>query len=145
MRHKKILALILFLVASASACSRKLPADLPKLYSCRVTISAGGSPVEDAMVTFIAEDSKWSAIGTTDSAGAASLQTNGRYPGVAAGQYKVTVQKYHVIPRGEDFAPEEISLVDPKYSKSENTILACMLQPGKGNFEFEVEMTRRGK
>lgn len=91
-----VTTLSVVLLASFSGCTRRdsLPADMPKLESCTLTFTQDGAPLQDALVSlFPVDGSKWSATGRTDSKGVCAPQTQGRYPGVAQGKYKVTVSK----------------------------------------------------
>jgi hypothetical protein len=73
------------------------PADLPKLYPCKITITQNGKPLENATVTLIAKTkSKYGvSSATTDVSGMASLWTYG-FNGVPSGEYGVTVTKIGV-------------------------------------------------
>jgi hypothetical protein len=52
-----------------------------------------GSPLSDATVTLVPKSGNWVGVGQTDSGGQAVIQTIGRYAGVPAGSYAVTVTK----------------------------------------------------
>ncbi|MDR1493158.1 MAG: carboxypeptidase-like regulatory domain-containing protein [Planctomycetaceae bacterium] len=73
------------------------PADLPKLYSCKITVIQGGKPLEDATVTLLAKTpSKYGvSSATTDVSGTAVLCTYG-FNGVPVGEYGVTITKIGV-------------------------------------------------
>lgn len=63
-----------------------------KLVPVEGTVKLDGKPVDGATVTFISDDGKWTAFGTTDSSGHFSLQS-GDKAGTLPGNYKVTVVK----------------------------------------------------
>ena len=94
---RKIL-LLSFIVAFSlqMGCSKdpNRPADLPKLYSCSITITQDGKPLEEATVTLVSKTPAKFGTGTatTDASGTATLKTYG-YNGIPLGQYKVLIEK----------------------------------------------------
>lgn len=84
-----------FLVPFLSGCGKEsVPADLPDLYPATIAVTMDGAPLGNATVTLApAEGGTWSAGGTTDASGLAALKTQMKYDGVAAGKYKVGVNK----------------------------------------------------
>lgn len=91
-----------------------LPDDLPPLTSCKVDVVYNGAPVSDATVTLIPADGKWVGVGLTDQQGHSVIKTQGRYPGVPAGSYAVTVTKYdeQAEPPPTASTPEEDAQLD---------------------------------
>jgi hypothetical protein len=73
------------------------PTDLPKLYSCKITVTQDGKPLEGATVTLLAKTpSKYGvSSATTDVSGTAVLCTYG-FNGVPLGEYGVTITKIGV-------------------------------------------------
>jgi len=85
----------LFLLGLVS-CSK--PSDLPGLVSCEITVTNGGTPVDNVRVSMKDESSagSWSIHGTTNPSGVAKMSTTyTRYTGsgVPVGKYKVAVSK----------------------------------------------------
>jgi hypothetical protein len=72
-----------------------LPDGMPKLCPVSVTIVQEGKPLANASIRLIPDDStnKWSSGGSTNESGVAKLFTHGKFAGVPAGSYKVTVTK----------------------------------------------------
>ncbi len=72
------------------------PEGLPVLHPATVTVHQGGAPLVGASVQLVAADpalSKWVSGGSTNENGEAVVMTHGKYPGVPAGKFKVTVNK----------------------------------------------------
>ncbi|MDR3108581.1 MAG: hypothetical protein LBU65_02675 [Planctomycetaceae bacterium] len=88
-----ILLCVLFFV---SGCSNSLqPKDLPKLYSCVITITQEGKPLDGATVELVVtdhENSKYKSLAITDVEGKAIMSTYG-HNGVPVGKYKAVVTK----------------------------------------------------
>jgi len=86
---------ILLLLISILGCRRgpTKPDDLPALTPCTLTILHKGSPLSDATVTLVPKSGNWVGVGQTGADGKVVIQTNGRYEGVPAGTYRVTVTK----------------------------------------------------
>ncbi len=73
----------------------KKPSDLPKLYSCTLTVTQDGSPLAGATVLLFSEDkslNKWNISGITDASGVVKMNTH-NFKGVPVGNYIVTVTK----------------------------------------------------
>ena len=69
------------------------PDDLPPLVSCTVTIVEQAGPVADATITLLPQTGRWVGIGRSDQAGVAIVHTQGRFAGIPAGHYAVTIIK----------------------------------------------------
>jgi hypothetical protein len=99
MKHFLLFTVLCSLFIVLSGCAReKLPDGLPNLFDASVSITLDGQPLENASVGLIPENAAengtaWGAVASTDKNGKAEFYTNGKYKGVAAGQYKVTVIK----------------------------------------------------
>ncbi|MDO4586298.1 MAG: carboxypeptidase regulatory-like domain-containing protein [Planctomycetia bacterium] len=87
---------ILLVVLFFCGCKKESrPDGLPELYPCPVKVIQGGAPLAEANITLIPQDSalaRWPIGGNTGADGIAHLQTYG-FPGVPAGQFKVTIAK----------------------------------------------------
>ena len=70
------------------------PADMPKLYSVRITVTQDGNPLDGATVTLVANtpSTYGESSGTTDASGVATMMTYG-YAGVPADDYAVRITK----------------------------------------------------
>jgi len=72
---------------------------LPDLFPCKITITQGGRPLEDATVQLVPEkdafdfDFPWYIIGKTDANGTAKIFTHTDHAGAPAGKFKVLVSK----------------------------------------------------
>lgn len=78
-----------------SGCDDKRPAGMPKLERVKLTVTQEGKPCDDAKLGLlpIAGDPQWSSGGTTNSNGILEPVTYGKYKGMPAGKYKVTVDR----------------------------------------------------
>ena len=132
------LTLIVCLFACCFGCKSNLPPDLPKLYPCKVTITLDGVPTEGVSVTFSPSDgAKWPAGGTTEPDGTAMLNTNGQYPGVAAGQYKVILYKDSVEVIGETV--KESLLIGKDYTSARTTPLDYTMEAQASEVTFDAK------
>ena len=106
------LALVCATIVFFAGCSQGLVHEgLPALVPCSITVMQDGRPLEDAIVTLTPKEgsTNWVVGGRTDAKGVAKIQTQMRYPGAPAGDYKVrvakTVTEYGTpIPSGSDLA-----------------------------------------
>ncbi|MBA2116392.1 carboxypeptidase-like regulatory domain-containing protein [Bremerella alba] len=105
---------LLFVALVGCGHGPALPDDLPPLTSCKVDVVYKGVPVTEATVTLVPADGKWVGVGMTDQQGQAIIKTQGRYPGVPAGSYAVTVTKYdeQAEPPPTASTPEEDALLE---------------------------------
>jgi len=79
-----------------AGCGERLPPGMPKLYKTTITIVQDGNPLVGASVVAISdnfETTPWTSGGVTDESGSVELKTQGRYRGMPAGTYLVTVSK----------------------------------------------------
>jgi hypothetical protein len=109
---------VILLMISIIGCQSngEIPADLPKLNLCKITITQEGLPLEGAsvMLRLIGGTQQWYPSGQTDASGNIDFYTNGRYKGVPAGKYKIVVTKFETEPSKLPSAPPEDA---PKYGK----------------------------
>jgi len=123
-------------------CSQPMPDGLPKLYPVSLKFVQEGAPCAEALVSLTPEsDGQWAVGGITDSGGNVALQTHGRYSGVPAGKYKITVIKTETEligppPKdmGETQASTTYNLIDPVLSVVSTTTLALEVVDGKNSF-----------
>lgn len=134
----------LCLVAPLVGCEKK-PDGLPKLTPVTVTIKQDGKPLSDANVSFFAQteaNKKWVAGGTTDAQGVIEVMTMGKYKGMVADTFKVTVMKTLIEnPQlKEDDPPGDFySLVDKKYMTEATTDLTIEVS-GSGPLTFDLDV-----
>ena len=84
-----------FFLALAVGCGQPAPPpDLPQLFSCTLRLLQDGEPLANAVVTLFPEDNvTWSVGGFSNENGLAELRTQGKFPGVPEGSYRVCVSK----------------------------------------------------
>ena len=128
-------------------CSKPRPEGLPKLYPVTLQFTQGGEPCVEAAVSLIPEPgSPWGSGGITDANGRVTLHTHGKYPGIPAGNYKITVSKIEsefVGPTpqgmGDIQASNAYSLIDSIYTLPSTTTLAIEVGEGIKSFPpFEL-------
>ena len=99
MKHNLMLLFLSLVFVVSLGCGSKMPPGMPKLYPATATVTfEDGKPVGGASVIFRLTDPvltrTWLHAGTTDSDGKVKLMTDGEYPGIPAGKYSVTIEKY---------------------------------------------------
>lgn len=101
--------LILILLLSSWGCGsgHATPDHLPPLTPLTVTVNYQGNPVEGATILMSPDTGKYAAAGTTDASGKAIMKTDGEYPGVVAGAFKLTVAKKEKIQIDIGTTPED--------------------------------------
>ncbi|MDR1477415.1 MAG: hypothetical protein LBJ00_00560 [Planctomycetaceae bacterium] len=122
---------------------------MPKLYSCKITITQDNLPLEDAFVSLVPQDqnnSKWHPSGKTDSSGIAQIMTYG-FSGVPVGNFKITVKKtvmedpiYSTNSNGEKEIVDYksvYSVIEKKYANPETTPFTVEIS-GVVTFDFDV-------
>lgn len=100
------------LLLSGCSSGPELPSDLPKLTPCKLTVVQDGTPLAGATVTLTMQGQPWYPCGSTNEKGEVELYTNGKYKGVPAGTYKISVAKTETEPSKLGTAPPE---GDPQY------------------------------
>ena len=123
------------------------PEGMPDLYPTSVTILQEGVPLAEASICLIPDEgtSPWSSGGSTDPNGVAVLRTHGKFPGVPAGSYRMTVSKIKMPPpvsadlSALDAPPraEEptYDLVAPEYAYPNQTSLRLEVRSGANRYE----------
>ena len=128
----------------------------PDLAPAAGTVTLDGKPLEGARLVFYLQGKSvpgymGSSIATTDAAGKYELTTNGQ-PGVAPGDYKVTIGQL-LRKDGAPVEPEEgmdITMLEmeglakqslpAKYSDFETSELSVKVEKGQGkNYDFQLE------
>jgi hypothetical protein len=126
---------------------------MPPLYSVTLEFLQDGQPLADASVILHPEEAsgKWFAGGTTDSQGKIKPATQGRYDGVAAGKYKVTVSKIEIDEKSIKIIGEGLQtydsyhLVEPKFAEIAQTPLTLEVSKKGENFSFDAGAAVRKK
>jgi hypothetical protein len=133
MKISTLFSLFLLICLVFSGCQKSnRPADLPKLYPCRITVTQEMSPLEGASITLQAVNSSGKyqvSSGRTDFAGIATIYTYG-VAGVPLGDYKITIskvsteggtQKIDSFGNGEIVGTKNYQLVDNKFTENDTT------------------------
>ncbi len=142
---------------SLSGCAPKVPADMPKLQPCTITVRQDGQPLSDAAVVLFSMDpslAKWAASGKTDASGNVTVKTHGKYPGVPVGEFKILVTKTEteapVIIQEETETEKEKSvpgktytLVDEQFGNPTKTPLTITVSAGKNSQSVDVGASLR--
>ncbi len=106
---------------------------------------SAGAPLADADVSFYpqsTENKKWATGGRTDESGKLQVMTMGKYKGMPADTYRVTVMKTHIenAPMKEDDPPGEVFfLVDKKFMTESTTDLTITVESG-GEQTFDLDV-----
>jgi len=151
--------ILILLIATLGCNSGRVPPEgFPKLQSCSLKITQEGEPLAGAIVTFHPQGTPlaWAVTGKTDATGTATVFTGSYYPGVPAGEYKVTVDKVEtvmpsvpeVLPTSErelDKLNKELAvgtknyrLVEPVYTAVSSTPLSLSVEQKKTKASFDV-------
>ena len=121
------------------------PANLPKLHPCTVKVTLGDAPLADALVVLSPSIDQWFGNGATDSSGTVKIKTQGKFSGMAVGEYKVLISKSvssnpnWVSQSENDEPPPMIDYVDSIFSNPSKTPLDCTIKAGNNAFDFRVE------
>lgn len=113
MHSWKSLLLLGVLMISALGCGPKKPEGIPDLYPATVTITDSGSPITNANIFFLQQESttgSWTTNGLTDAKGVAVIKTSlgdWKSNGAPAGKYKIYVTKVPDAPM--EAPPPEIA------------------------------------
>ncbi|MDR2117367.1 MAG: hypothetical protein LBP87_13400 [Planctomycetaceae bacterium] len=115
---------------------------MPSLQPCTITVLVDGKPLTNASVHCQPNDNgKWYGSGTTNESGTAKILTLSRYPGLATGDYVVSVIKRipdpNWVPKPEKGHPT-VSVVDEKFGDETTSPLKCTVTTGKNQFQLEV-------
>ena len=138
-RVGKFVVCLVALLATASGCGSSGPATI----NVTGKILQSGEPVDGAIVVFTPVDSdgaKVAAQGETDAKGEFSLSTylggEDYKPGIASGQYDVSVTKLEVV---QDMRRQPKHLLPKKFSQPKTSGLSATVSEG-GNTHFEFDL-----
>ena len=121
--------LVPFLVV-LTGCSEPKPDGMPKLYPVSLTFLLDGAPCEGVAVFLSSQDGNpWPVGGATNKDGVVSLSTQGQYPGVAPGKYKIAVSK------SESEGNKLFDVINPDYGSSNKTPFVIEVVAGKNSFD----------
>ena len=152
---KRTVFLPLLLISILLAGCSGGPAGMPPLFPCSITVTQEGVPLEGAVVRMVnlsdeAIGMAWTPIATTDANGVARMMTNAQYDGVAAGKYRIVVEKFESEPSRLGPPPPVDS---PEYeawshrSAAETRAQYALVNSrySSSNSPHEVEITRGGR
>ncbi|MDR3199698.1 MAG: hypothetical protein LBU34_17670 [Planctomycetaceae bacterium] len=152
MRNIINIILFIFTIIITGCGTNSRPADLPTLYSCTITVTQDGKPLEQAAVTFEPVDPagvKYRAAAFTDVNGLVTMKTYG-FSGVPTGKYKVVITKnvdddftYKLnesTGKDEPVSYKTYRTVEPKFSSAETTPLEIEISGKEKNVQktFDV-------
>lgn len=134
-----------------SGCTgEKKPEGMPEIHSTVIKIESEGKALTDASVSLVPVDKTqtWTAGGTTDSSGTATMMTFAKFPGAPAGKFKVCVTKTLVEPdpNADPDSPSvgsiSYDLVDDKYANPDTSDFEVEVVAGQKNTaKFDVGPT----
>jgi fibronectin type 3 domain-containing protein len=138
-------------IVVTSGCSEKLPEGLPALFPATLTITLEGKPFANAMVSLSSADGShsWTSGGITDKNGQLAVYTHGKYQGIPAGKYKVTVDCITSdVPMPQNPTMEQIEehnrnhpsfrIVPPEYTEKSNTPLEIEITQSKNTLTLDI-------
>ncbi len=146
----KIFLLLTAVTAAVGCGGEKKPNGLPNLFPCTLTITQENSPLENATVLAIPDDSsldKWPISGTTDAAGIVSLITYGKFNGIPEGSYTILITKEEIVEKKIDRPDDSehhqgpvkfYSLVDPKMGEKETSPFKITIEKKKNHFDLDA-------
>jgi hypothetical protein len=149
-----VLFFLIVLIIFSGCQQEPHPADLPKLYSCKITITQDKVPAENVQISLYDNhlSNKWSIGGITNTSGTAVIQTHGQFSGVPSGKFKVVLSKTES--EGGSEVNESIttqksetiriySLVDKKYLEESTTPLEINIENKSVVKTFEIGTANR--
>jgi hypothetical protein len=153
MKISQLFFLTVCLLLLVTGCiQRRLPEGMPPLYHVTLEFLQDDKPLAEASVILFpeTENGKWFAGGVTDLQGKLKPMTLGRYQGVAAGKYKVTVSKFEVdemsVKKMENSSVYEYyHLVDPQFAETVTTPLSLEISENNSTKTFNVGTAIRKK
>lgn len=152
--NRIFLTIFLVIPGLISGCGGSAkPADLPKLYPCKITVIQDNKPLEGAIIA-VQNDLGFVIAGKTDAKGVAIMTVDGRWPGVPEGEHLVTISKV-VAPESNTPAPQSLftpegrkwmemttkatkQTVDPKYASTKTSDLRLKVGKKSAKETFDV-------
>ena len=128
MKNRGVSAVVVLVVLSAALVTvgcggSATPDDLPSLTACTLTVTYKGAPLADATVALTPESGTWTGVGKSDASGVAVIRTSGKYDGLPAGNYKVSVRKVEVVQENAPATAEEDAAMAASGAKNEPKLL----------------------
>ena len=140
MQFYRLLLIFLLGLVTCAGCfgGPKKPAGLPELHPLALTLTQGGQPLADAIVSLKPLDNAniWAVGGVSDVQGAVKVMTAGDFQGAPAGKYKVTVIKTETEANGK--IKTDYSVIDQKLTSPTTTTLEVDVAPGKNTKTLDV-------
>ena len=134
--------------------SQKMPDGMPKLYPLTLNVTQEGKPLPEATVSLFSIDgvNTWNSGGMTKTDGTLVVFTRGKYAGVPAGKYKVTVDcVMSDVPRPKEATMEEIMehgkkhpeyrVVPLPYTDRKTTSLEIEVAKGTNRLNIDIPET----
>jgi hypothetical protein len=105
---KSYLLCLVSCVIFFSGCGNSTsPSDLPKLYSCKITLTQEGKPLEGATVTMVSKTpSKYGVSSATTNVSGTAVMRTYSFDGVPVGEYGITIEKIGIEDAKEGKTPE---------------------------------------
>ena len=90
----KYFILLLVIVVCVCGCGKKRPKGLEKTYPCSITVTKGGTPLNDARIVLHSKTGEdFTFAGITNASGKADIISEFDFKGAPAGTYSVAVIK----------------------------------------------------
>lgn len=130
----------LMVLLTICGCSEPKPDGMPPLYGVTLQFHQEGAPLDEASVRLIPQsDNPWIVGGSTNAKGEVRLKTHGKYDGVPAGKYKISVNKFvseGELPKVGEYTPpmKHFNLVETQYTSPIETPLEIEIVKGKNKF-----------
>ncbi|WP_145102390.1 carboxypeptidase-like regulatory domain-containing protein [Rosistilla carotiformis] len=133
-RERITLSLMVCLVVSLVGCGQDSGPALGKVSG---TVTLGGQPLPDAMVSFYPTSGERSAHGMTDAAGHYTLMFTGLKEGAIVGPHSVKVETGVQVGEEEVTPAAKVVQLPAKYNK--NTELTAEVEGGSNTFDFDLQ------
>jgi hypothetical protein len=141
MRHC-LLGLLTYSIVAATGCNSRNAG--PVTYPAAGTVTYQGKPIAGATITFHAHKNGVTAMALTDDAGNFEVRTlynsgHQEKPGMAEGEYQVTVSKLDLESIKSTFSPPK-DLLPKKYtSPTSSPLTATVSTSGENRYSFSLQ------
>ena len=149
--------LVAALISAVCGCGPSKPADLPPLHPVKLTITQGGAPLADAVVSLMPTSSSLTNYGISDKTNASGVvdpQTKSntkQWPGVPEGTYTLLISKKSVPaldPAVDEYATdpaERAKLEQAQAKQSEDTVETVALEFSQfSQAKHQITVTKDG-
>jgi hypothetical protein len=130
LRNAAALTLVLLLL---SGCSSG-----PRVVAVRGTVTRGGQPLKNLLLTFYPENDGRPSSGQTDADGRFELKYDKDTKGAMSGKHKVVVAFRPRSPVEPAFHPEQDAILE-KYGNRETTALAVEIANADSNLQLKLD------